>query len=77
MGRASPFTSLAEDEARRTSEGPPVPFFILTGFLGAGKTTLLNRLLSAPAGRRVAVLGECGTGMTEAVRTRAPCAGLL
>jgi len=58
MGRASPFTSLAEDEARRTSaeDGPPVPFFILTGFLGAGKTTLLNRLLSAPGGKRIAVL---------------------
>lgn len=33
-----------------------VPFSILTGFLGAGKTTVLNRLLSAPMGRRVAVL---------------------
>lgn len=33
-----------------------VPFSILTGFLGAGKTTVLNRLLSAPQGRRIAVL---------------------
>ncbi len=33
-----------------------VPFSILTGFLGAGKTTTLNRLLSAPQGRRIAVL---------------------
>jgi G3E family GTPase len=33
-----------------------VPFTILTGFLGAGKTTTLNRLLSAPQGRRIAVL---------------------
>ncbi len=33
-----------------------VPFAILTGFLGAGKTTVLNRLLSAPQGRRIAVL---------------------
>ncbi len=33
-----------------------VPFTILTGFLGAGKTTTLNRMLSAPHGRRVAVL---------------------
>ncbi len=32
------------------------PFTILTGFLGAGKTTVLNRLLSAPGGRRIAVL---------------------
>lgn len=33
-----------------------VPFTILTGFLGAGKTTVLNRMLSAPRGRRIAVL---------------------
>jgi G3E family GTPase len=33
-----------------------VPFIILTGFLGAGKTTALNRMLSAPHGRRIAVL---------------------
>jgi G3E family GTPase len=33
-----------------------VPFTILTGYLGAGKTTALNRLLSAPLGRRIAVL---------------------
>jgi G3E family GTPase len=33
-----------------------VPFSILTGFLGAGKTTVLNRMLSAPHGRRIAVL---------------------
>lgn len=33
-----------------------VPFSILTGFLGAGKTTVLNRVLSAPQGRRIAVL---------------------
>jgi G3E family GTPase len=33
-----------------------VPFTILTGFLGAGKTTVLNRMLSAPHGRRIAVL---------------------
>jgi G3E family GTPase len=33
-----------------------LPVTILTGFLGAGKTTLVNRLLSAPHGRRLAVL---------------------
>jgi G3E family GTPase len=33
-----------------------VPFSILSGFLGAGKTTALNRMLSAPHGRRIAVL---------------------
>lgn len=38
------------------SETDRVPFSILTGFLGAGKTTVLNRLLSAPQGRRIAVL---------------------
>jgi G3E family GTPase len=39
-----------------TDDSPRTPFLILTGFLGAGKTTLVNRLLSAPAGRRIAVL---------------------
>lgn len=38
------------------SETDRLPFSILTGFLGAGKTTVLNRLLSAPQGRRIAVL---------------------
>ena len=33
-----------------------LPLTVIGGFLGAGKTTLLNRLLSAPGGRRVAVL---------------------
>ncbi|MBL4635990.1 MAG: GTP-binding protein [Kofleriaceae bacterium] len=33
-----------------------VPFTILTGFLGAGKTTVLNRILSAPGGKKIAVL---------------------
>lgn len=28
---------------------PPLPVFVVTGFLGAGKTTLLNRLLRDPA----------------------------
>lgn len=32
------------------------PFTILTGFLGAGKTTVVNRMLSAPGGRKIAVL---------------------
>jgi G3E family GTPase len=41
----------------RGDETPrPVPFTILTGWLGAGKTTTLNRMLSAPHGRRIAVL---------------------
>lgn len=35
---------------------PKVPFTILSGWLGAGKTTVLNRMLSAPQGRRIAVL---------------------
>src|SRR4051812_17681528 len=33
-----------------------VPFTILTGWLGAGKTTALNRMLTAPHGKRIAVL---------------------
>lgn len=33
-----------------------LPLTIVSGFLGSGKTTLVNRLLSEPAGRRIAVL---------------------
>ncbi|MBK9070846.1 MAG: GTP-binding protein [Myxococcales bacterium] len=39
-----------------SSLATPLPFTILTGWLGAGKTTTLNRLLSAPHGKRIAVL---------------------
>lgn len=35
---------------------PLIPATILTGFLGAGKTTLLNRILTAPHGKRIAVI---------------------
>jgi G3E family GTPase len=35
---------------------PPAQFTILTGWLGAGKTSTLNRVLTAPHGRRIAVL---------------------
>jgi G3E family GTPase len=41
-----------------------IPVTVLTGYLGAGKTTLLNRILSAPHGRKYAVIvnefGEIG-----------------
>jgi G3E family GTPase len=41
-----------------------IPTTVLTGFLGAGKTTLLNHILSANAGRQIAVIvnefGEAG-----------------
>lgn len=33
-----------------------LPLTVIGGFLGAGKTTLLNQLLSAPCGRKIAVL---------------------
>ena len=39
----------------RAADGS-LPLTVIGGFLGAGKTTLLNRLLSAPHGRRLAVL---------------------
>jgi len=34
----------------------PTPVTLLTGYLGAGKTTLLNRILTAPHGRKYAVI---------------------
>lgn len=34
----------------------PVPLTVIGGFLGAGKTSVLNHILSAPHGRRIAVL---------------------
>lgn len=33
-----------------------IPVTILSGYLGAGKTTIINHILSAPLGRRIAVL---------------------
>lgn len=41
---------------------PPIPVFVLTGFLGAGKTTLLNDLLGDGAlSQTVVLINEFGT----------------
>jgi G3E family GTPase len=56
MGRSSPYVSLEEERRRAAPPERTIPLCLLTGFLGAGKTTLLNRLLSAPQGKRIAVL---------------------
>ena len=53
-----------------------LPLTVIGGFLGAGKTTLLNRLLSAPDGRKIAVLvndfGRINID-SESIQPRAPC----
>jgi G3E family GTPase len=47
-----------------TPAADKIPVTVLTGYLGAGKTTLLNHILSAPHGRKFAVIvnefGEIG-----------------
>lgn len=41
--------------------GPPIPVFLLTGFLGSGKTTLLARLLARPDfGDTAVIVNEFG-----------------
>jgi G3E family GTPase len=49
--------------------GPPIPVFLVTGFLGSGKTTLISALLKQPAMKGTAVVvNELGAvGIDDAI----------